>query len=162
MSICWKCKIEIKEYKIHHVDGNHENNNFNNKVYLCSKCNDLIQGICNICENQQKCYTAYFSICWEDVFKPPPVYFKIKPIKRTVTCKKIISLKDGILYFVCIKQEVKGIKKCPCYYEAGKDGCAKGSISQKLQKLMENEEYRNLLKSFRKLENIIEGKNINN
>lgn len=161
MSICWKCKIKIKEFQIHHVDGNHENDNFNNKVYLCNKCHDLIQGICNNCKKQQECYAAYFNICWEDVSKPPPVYFEIKPTKRTITCKSSILIKDGILSFICINGMIRGVKKYPCYYSAGKDGCAKDSIPQKVLKLMEDEEYRNLLKSFRELENIIDGKNLN-
>ena len=39
--ICNICKTD-KKIDIHHIDGNHKNNDFSNLVYLCAKCHQTL------------------------------------------------------------------------------------------------------------------------
>lgn len=43
---CAICKSDdINFLEVHHIDGNHDNNNVNNLVFLCSKCHQTIAHI---------------------------------------------------------------------------------------------------------------------
>ncbi len=53
---CWRCRTITQPTEIHHIDGNHENQNPQNLLRHCQKCHDLAQGICDKCQDQKVCY----------------------------------------------------------------------------------------------------------
>lgn len=157
-SKCWKCKKQINKINIHHVDGNHENNNFNNKVYLCKKCHDLVQGICDKCEKLKSCRMAIFKECWsfDDAF--PPIYFKINSLPReSINCKSMVYLKDNQLYIICLLGKINNKFKYPCQFN--NYGCAYEKFPKKLKEVFNINEYRSLLKSLENLKEMIQKKN---
>lgn len=75
MRQCWRCRSTISENAIHHINGNHEDENPQNLLRLCPKCHDLVQGICDKCEGQKDCYVQKLQRCWAFEDAIPPIYF---------------------------------------------------------------------------------------
>lgn len=81
MKQCWRCRKsgdERFEFNIHHIDGDQQNDIPINKLRLCKRCHDYVQGICDNCLEQKLCYLDRFRRCWQFEDSIPPIYFKPK------------------------------------------------------------------------------------
>ena len=78
MKQCWRCRTTTSENMIHHVNGNHEDEKPQNLLRLCLKCHDLVQGICDKCNQQKDCYIQKLQRCWRFEDALPPIYFRPK------------------------------------------------------------------------------------
>ena len=76
MKQCWRCRTTTATIERHHVNGNHEDDKPQNILSLCTKCHDLVQEICDKCEDQKDCYTQKLQRCWRFEDALPPIYFK--------------------------------------------------------------------------------------
>jgi hypothetical protein len=79
MKKCWKCgKIEYKKFEVgnHHINGNDSDNSLRNLINLCPKCHDLVQGICDKCQNQPDCSIKKLQQCWGFDDALPPIHFR--------------------------------------------------------------------------------------
>jgi hypothetical protein len=87
---CKRCGRK-ERIQIHHVNGNHEDNNLRNKISLCNKCHDFIEAICSHCLNQPSCFAQRLqdNLIFEDTI-PLPCFVKGKasPPPSTAPLKK--------------------------------------------------------------------------
>jgi len=74
---CWKCRTRKGTISFHHINGNHNDVRKFNLINLCSKCHDVVQGICDKCQNQRDCYGIRFCNCWRFEDALPPIYYRV-------------------------------------------------------------------------------------
>jgi predicted amidophosphoribosyltransferase len=97
MKTCWRCRIRNEYGSIHHINGNHNDDWLGNKVNLCLRCHDLVQGICDKCAIQSDCHFKHFANCWRFEDALPPIYFKPKDEKTSIESidKEIMALREA-------------------------------------------------------------------
>lgn len=82
---CRKCRMAVTNWGLHHINGKGNDDRLNNKIRLCPRCHDLVQGICDKCQNQSFCSYPKFNMCWRFEDALPPIYFKQKIEEETST-----------------------------------------------------------------------------
>ena len=78
MNRCWRCRGISYAGSIHHINGDGQDDRISNKIRLCLKCHDFVQGICGKCDQQVNCYVKRFQLCWKFEDNVPPIYFRNK------------------------------------------------------------------------------------
>ncbi len=78
MKRCYKCGNTGKDVSAHHINGNHGDNRLPNLISLCTKCHDLVQGICDKCRIQGDCFRNCFIECWMFEEALPPIHFRLR------------------------------------------------------------------------------------
>lgn len=73
---CSRCGVPIGPDNVHHINGNHDDDSAHNKIGLCMKCHDFIQGICDKCSRQSECHVKRFRECWHFEDALPPIHFR--------------------------------------------------------------------------------------
>lgn len=73
---CWRCKTKEGIINIHHINGDPTHEALWNKVNLCQKCHDFVQGICDNCLTQKDCSIKKFQVCWAFETAFPPIFYR--------------------------------------------------------------------------------------
>jgi len=117
---CARCDTPISRDNIHHINGNHEDDSAYNRIGLCGKCHDLVQGICDKCTNQGECHIKKFQECWHFEDALPPIYFRMKedpgeegfqPKEESLYEKR----SERVVYFGKVRMTRGFCKKCGAY-----------------------------------------------
>ena len=132
MRSCWKCREAIKEMSVHHINGNHNDSRSFNLINLCPQCHNVIQAVCDKCDNLLNCHVKRFRECWYFDSGLPPIYFRPKrvdwdgtqidlrafqrPRKPIYDCRCMINLYGKDLKLVCLLFKVKSRQSFPCHY----------------------------------------------
>lgn len=90
MKQCWRCRSTISENMVHHVNGNHLDQKPQNLLRLCLKCHDLMQAICDNCDNQSACYIQKLQRCWGFEKALPPIYY----IPKEIESRQMVNQKE--------------------------------------------------------------------
>ena len=152
MRQCWMCRTTKDEgIGIHHTNGNHSENRNNslwNKINLCRKCHDLVQGICDKCANQNGCYVKKLQQCWAFSDALPPIFYRermkemegfmkddlqteksskkgIETIMKPISpCRMMLVSQNDKLVFTCLFRKIIQKIQFPCFYST-ESGCRK-------------------------------------
>ena len=76
MRQCWRCRTTKNYVGSHHINRNHNDSRSFNKIGLCKRCHDVIQGVCDKCSNQPDCHIKRFQQCWYFDDAIPPIYYR--------------------------------------------------------------------------------------
>ena len=138
MKSCWKCRKAEKFMSPHHINGNPNDSRIFNLISLCKGCHDVVQAVCDKCDNQLNCYIKFFQECWLFDSGLPPIHFRKKVIpmeppkrdprgrkrlnKPTWNCVCMLHLLYSKLKIVCLLHKIRGMQRHPCVYRFD-DGC---------------------------------------
>ena len=116
---CARCGVPIGPDDTHHINGNHEDDSAYNRIGLCGKCHDFVQGVCDKCRGQEECHKNLFLECWRFEDAILPIHFRMKQemLPSVAVESSIENPKrfERVAYFGRVKMIRGYCKKCGGY-----------------------------------------------